>query len=484
MSSDYARLPPKSESSSVSIQPMEMETPPKPLVATAQKCAGSCLKWILGAVAVATTLALGLVMVRGGIPGKGAAETGAALVALAIAVPVALAGVLAYQKWQRKAAAAQKAKYETWAARALSCADIQLAPPNARSDDRRLSAPYDERIGPALARTIQESEYEPYDAQGASAHVAEAARAAEVQQNGQVNNHELPHLVLASKLPSGGTVRIGKTVFHYGTSRDLLNVGIAESRGRRAEMEDTHLAKAFPFTADDRQIDAQLIAVFDGHGDQGLCSAHARKNVIPLLQKHLNTFCEQGVTRVGILNAMNATCVELSRTYTGEGGSTANLNLIINNKLYTSNVGDSRSLLVSGNRTTQQLSEDQKPEAPKYRQRIEKYGGRVIVDQSQTPRVNGVLAPARSLGDHEHGRGAMSARPETTETDLGVGKKTLIVGCDGIFDALSSNQVGAIATGILANPSATPALAAASITELAYRGGSGDNLTCLVVVLE
>ena len=65
-------------------------------------------------------------------------------------------------------------------------------------------------------------------------------------------------------------------------------------------------------------------------------------------------------------------------------GSTANVVLLTDDKIYVANAGDSRSILVRKNEVVE-LSKDHKPELKSEKARIEKCGGRVTANN----RING-----------------------------------------------------------------------------------------------
>ena len=78
-------------------------------------------------------------------------------------------------------------------------------------------------------------------------------------------------------------------------------------------------------------------------------------------------------------------------------GCTANVALIVNNKLYVANAGDSRSVLGMSNGNAFAMSEDHKPDNELEKKRIMEAGGFVTEG-----RVNGNLNLSRALGDMEY----------------------------------------------------------------------------------
>lgn len=71
--------------------------------------------------------------------------------------------------------------------------------------------------------------------------------------------------------------------------------------------------------------------------------------------------------------------------------------LIVKDKIYCANVGDSRSILCYKNNKLQELSHDHKPQLDKEKERIEKAGG-FVADN----RINGSINLSRAIGDLEY----------------------------------------------------------------------------------
>ena len=144
-------------------------------------------------------------------------------------------------------------------------------------------------------------------------------------------------------------------------------------------------------------------------------------------------------------------------------GSTAVTCLKRGRRLLVANVGDSRAVLgradPSGRIVAKDLSIDQKPDAPAERARIEGGGGQV--HPSIVPGAGYVgparvwdpsrrfgLACSRSMGDTVYygpNRSGVIAEPEVTTHRLDHNDKLVIVGSDGIWDRISSQEAVEIA---------------------------------------
>lgn len=113
-------------------------------------------------------------------------------------------------------------------------------------------------------------------------------------------------------------------------------------------------------------------------------------------------------------------------------------------EVFCANAGDSRCVLVRGERA-KNMSRDHKPELKSERTRIHKAGGFISPDG----RVDGNLNLSRSFGDFAYKKDKtrkaieqkISAEAEVKRELLGPADKFLAIGCDGIFEKVSSQQL-------------------------------------------
>ncbi len=261
-----------------------------------------------------------------------------------------------------------------------------------------------------------------------------------------------------------------------------FDVGICHYIGRRPTMEDEHIATSFEVNIGGRVHSVRLFGVFDGHnGPQA--SQYLRDNLQRKLTQTLLRMNPEGLTDVGIWNALKLTLVELSFDFLNEKreiarkqGSTATVAMILDGKLWTANVGDSRIILENG-RVPIQLTEDQKPDIPRFLKGIEKRGG--FMEFYGVPRLNGQLAVARAIGDYFLGD-AISSRCKITMMPLHQIQPgaQLFLGCDGIWDVASTKQ---IARALFAHGDEPPKALAENFVYSSYHMGSNDNLSAMIV---
>ncbi|KAL5240486.1 hypothetical protein ACI65C_007896 [Semiaphis heraclei] len=177
-----------------------------------------------------------------------------------------------------------------------------------------------------------------------------------------------------------------------------------------------------------------------------------------------------------------------------DSGCTAVMALLVNDKLYVANAGDSRCV-VSIDGKAHDMSKDHKPEDEPELKRICKAGGRVSSDG----RVNGGLNLSRALGDHNYKKNKdlpnteqmITALPDVTVLDITPDKTNfLVLACDGIWNSLSSQEV----VDFISERINKPDVKLSSICEELFEqclapntltDGTGcDNMTCIIVKLK
>lgn len=178
-------------------------------------------------------------------------------------------------------------------------------------------------------------------------------------------------------------------------------------------------------------------------------------------------------------------------------GTTACVAVLREGVISVANVGDSRCVVCTGG-STKDLSVDHKPESDLERTRIEKAGGTV----SKDGRVNGGLNLARALGDHQYKANQdikpeeqmISPMPDIVHHTIDKKDEFMIVACDGIWNALSSEEAVAFVKQHLeeAKQGGTTISLSGISSKLMEKclapdtegDGTGcDNMTCIIVLL-
>ncbi|CAM0873425.1 unnamed protein product [Alopecurus aequalis] len=252
--------------------------------------------------------------------------------------------------------------------------------------------------------------------------------------------------------------------------------------GRLREMEDTvSLHPSFCVWADGSPM--HFFAVFDGHGGPHV-AALCREQMHAILATELAASAEcylahrgeegseerawraalsRSFARVDALapeacacgRAAAAECAcPLSSGQRGAiVGSTAVLAILVRDRLVLANCGDSRAVLCRGAHAVP-LSQDQKPDRPDERARIEAVGGRVMFINGA--RVRGILAMSRALG-HKLLKPEVICEPEITITTRSDDDECLILASDGLWDVISNKVACDVARQCLEDGSPTRA---------------------------
>jgi protein phosphatase 2C family protein 2/3 len=188
-------------------------------------------------------------------------------------------------------------------------------------------------------------------------------------------------------------------------------------------------------------------------------------------------------------------------------GTTAITAYIQADMLFVANVGDSRAVLCRSGRALD-ASIDHKPGRKEERARIESLGGRVGITEEDAFRTAarpcpclwacvsagrplrvfpGGLSVSRTIGDISMkssgpGSALVSSEPEMWESKLSDADEFLILACDGTWDVMSSSQAVDFVRGVLFRSNNDPEVASKALANEAFRRGSTDNISCIVVV--
>lgn len=271
--------------------------------------------------------------------------------------------------------------------------------------------------------------------------------------------------------------------------------GASSMQGWRLNMEDAHISEA---TFDKN---TSLFAVFDGHGGSEVAKycgmyfgTELKANQNYLKGNYEESLRETFLKMDAKLLSPEGSC-EAKRLKSDQDGAdsfagcTANVVLIVGKDIYCANAGDSRCI-AWGNKKTNWLSEDHKPDNELEEARISKAGGFV-----HEGRVNGNLNLSRALGDLEYKKNAslkpqeqlISPMPDVKKHTYGPSDQFLVMGCDGIWEILSVEDICVLAEAGLKSGK-KPAEVAEEIMDkgLAPDTSNGvgcDNMSCIVIEL-
>ena len=127
-----------------------------------------------------------------------------------------------------------------------------------------------------------------------------------------------------------------------------------------------------------------LFGIFDGHGGE-TCAIYLRDNFLPFLLEDKNFPVD---IKLSLQSTLERLELEFHKKFNSDeknpkdvSGSCALVTLIVENKIYLANIGDSKALLSLENGTKfRPITIEHKPNNPKEYERIVKAGGKVYID--------------------------------------------------------------------------------------------------------
>lgn len=263
--------------------------------------------------------------------------------------------------------------------------------------------------------------------------------------------------------------------------------------GAVAKINQDRAVALHPFAGDAKMT---LLGVYDGHGKQGeQVSAFVKEHLPGLIERHPLLLTKPAQA----LKEAYVACDELlasSQIEASVSGTTAVTVLVKDQTYWVANAGDSRAIMgrwKSGKKTmlAHDLSFDQKPDTPAEMKRIIAAGGHV------TPAgANGSparvwhnfrgLAMARSIGDHNASTVGVIAEPDVHQYSFDKDDAVCIIGSDGVWELLESQQVVDIAMQNISQP--TEDIVDRIIEQAAYmwkveEGDYRDDISCIVLRL-
>ncbi|XP_010029573.2 probable protein phosphatase 2C 47 [Eucalyptus grandis] len=261
----------------------------------------------------------------------------------------------------------------------------------------------------------------------------------------------------------------------------VFRSGSCSEKGPKQFMEDEYICVDNLYEHFDSAVQVPspgaFYGVFDGHGGTDAAS-FTRKNILKYIVQDSNF-------PTGLKKSVKSAFVKADDAFAEAGsldsssGTTALTALILGSNMLIANAGDSRAVLGKRGRAIE-LSRDHKPNCTSERLRIEKLGG-VIYDGY----LNGQLSVARALGDwHIKGskgsKSPLSSEPELEELVLTEEDEFLIIGCDGLWDVMSSQCAVTMVRRELMQHN-NPEKCSRALVNEALQRNTCDNLTVVVV---
>ena len=297
-------------------------------------------------------------------------------------------------------------------------------------------------------------------------------------------------------------IKEGDIIKGYGYNSSMGNV--------RDYNEDTITATKVILNNDQNDY-FYFFGVYDGHGGKG-CSYYLKDN----LHKNITEFSSLGI-KLAIDKTEEDFKKEEGLNENGEikdsSGSCGIIAMIKDKKCIIANVGDSRLVIYKNNKISF-TTEDHKPGSEIEKKRIEAAGGKIYQTPSLFPLFQngkeieipwrvlpGRLSVSRTFGDIEAKdekfggmKGVVVALPDITEIELNEEYNFIVLGCDGIFDVLSNEELLECIQIVLREKKMTEFIGdedvhelcgdfAAMIIKCALAKDSFDNVSCIVIAL-
>ena len=277
-------------------------------------------------------------------------------------------------------------------------------------------------------------------------------------------------------------------------------------------------------------------AIFDGHGGEE-CSEFLKNNYMNYLIENANFPFDIKLSMIESFQKIEDDFFKLkckdNLEDSDKSGSCALVSVIFDNKIYIANIGDSRAIMsIGGGTKVRQLTADQKPDNIKEFERALKNGSKIYLDDNDDPdrdesKIEFIkdkaelekmkeikenskeekifrvypsdLAVMRTVGDikakkKEFGGipGTIINIPEVYIFDINSSDDFIVMGCDGIFDDLSNQEIVNAAWTVFKHRATEKNYDIHELTQeacdLIIKFGlekqTTDNLSCIIIGLE
>ncbi|KAG7995746.1 hypothetical protein I3843_01G124400 [Carya illinoinensis] len=272
----------------------------------------------------------------------------------------------------------------------------------------------------------------------------------------------------------------------------IIRSGSYADIGPRISMDDEHIQiddlSSYMGSLFRCHMPSAFYAVFDGHGGPD-AATYIKKNAMRLFFEDADLPKTSDIDaiylkeledshRKAFLLADLALAKECS--VSNSCGTTALTALILGRHLLVANAGDCRAVLCRKGQAVE-MSQDHKPSYLPERKRVEELGGKINDGYLND------LSVTRALGDWDlkfppGSASPLSAEPDVQQVVLTADDEFLIIGCDGIWDVMSSQYaVSFVRRGLRKHDD--PQQCARDLVMEALRLNTSDNVTVLVICL-
>jgi len=253
-------------------------------------------------------------------------------------------------------------------------------------------------------------------------------------------------------------------------------------QGHREDMEDAHSV----ILEMKSHKNCGFFGVYDGHS--GAKAADWCANHVHEFINEVPEFTPEALEKA-LVKADLQFLEETKSTPPIQDGTTAVYCIVDSekNKLYVSNLGDSRCILGSlSTKDWKGMTTDHKPSDEAEIERVNAAGGQVA-----RKRVDGILSVSRSIGDATykdnpnlpHEQQKVSSVPVITTASL-TSDSFIFLCCDGIFETFSSEEAILFIRERLQDPTVDSCDILSELLTAVLNKGSKDNMTAILIELK
>ena len=264
--------------------------------------------------------------------------------------------------------------------------------------------------------------------------------------------------------------------------------------GKRDKNEDQHDIIINLNNENKKLENINFFGVYDGHGGKEV-SKYLKENLSNYFTNNFNQYIitDSNNFKKYIEKVFDHLQTKLERKFKNISyniGSTALIIIMFKYKsdiyTYVANIGDCRSVLCDNKNIPKQLTKDHKPNQIDEKNRIEKIGGKIYFDGYDW-RV-GDLSVSRAFGDIDS-TPFVTHKPEIFKYKIKKSDKFIIIGCDGLWDVMSNqdvtnfilNKINEIKISNMYRNSENNI--AFLLAEYAIKKGSTDNISIIIIFL-
>jgi serine/threonine protein phosphatase PrpC len=237
---------------------------------------------------------------------------------------------------------------------------------------------------------------------------------------------------------------------------------------------------------------ANIIGIFDGHGGN-LVSKYLKEHLPKYFYANEQPiFSSKNIAFVNKLYDRMEQKIIKDVPQSKQMGSTALVLQLEKGKsnvfyIQVINIGDCRAVLCNEYNIAVNLTKDHKPMHWEEKIRIESLGGVIIKEANDDPRIKG-LSVSRAFGDLD-ATPYVTHVPEIFNYKVNADSKFVILGCDGVWDVLSSQDAVDFVITEMKNLNTynenyhthNQRNIAKKLGEYALKKGSGDNISLVIL---